>query len=148
MTESRRKRSIFDLIDEYFESLDAWARGIRETLTERPSWNCRACSIEPLRDIMVTGDEVIVTVDLPYVEQNTIQVKPVGKDTIEISAKMRQKISFDDFGITHYRGEFQKFQCQTRIPVPVYMDRMEIRFKRGILEIRLPRKHEYEIPVE
>jgi len=32
--------------------------------------------------------------------------------------------------------------------VPVYMDRMEVRFKRGLLEVRLPRKHEYEIPVE
>ncbi|MBX5320632.1 MAG: Hsp20/alpha crystallin family protein [Candidatus Bathyarchaeota archaeon] len=145
---NRRRRSIFDLIDEYLENLEAWAEGVRETLMERPSWNCRTCSMEPLRDIMVTGDEVIVTVDLPYAEQNTIQVKPVGKDAIEISAKMRRKISFDDFGITHYRGEFQRFHCQTRIPVPVYMDRMEIRFKRGILEIRLPRKHEYEIPVE
>jgi hypothetical protein len=52
--------------------------------------------MEPLRDIMVTADEVIVTVDLPYAEQNTIEVKPISKDTIEISAKMRRKISFDD----------------------------------------------------
>ena len=144
----RRRRSIFDLIDEYFESLEAWAERVRETFFERPSWNCRTCTIEPLRDIMVTSDEVIVTVDLPYAEQNTIQVKPVGKDTIEISAKMRRKVSLDDFGITHHRGEFQRFHCRTRIPVPVYMERMEIRLKRGILEIRLPRKHEYEIPIE
>jgi HSP20 family molecular chaperone IbpA len=145
---SRRRRSIFDIIDEYFESLETWAERVLETVMERPSWNCRTCTMEPLRDIMVTANEVIVTVDLPYAEQNTIEVKPIGKDTIEISAKMRRKISFDDFGITHHRGEFQRFHCQTRIPVPVYMDRMEIRFKRGILEIRLPRKHEYEIPVE
>ncbi|MGC9346128.1 MAG: hypothetical protein ACP5ER_05010, partial [Candidatus Bathyarchaeales archaeon] len=88
------------------------------------------------------------TVDLPYAEENTIQVKPIGGNTIEISAKMRRKVRFDDFGITHYKGEFQTLRCQTRIPVPVYMDRMEIRFKRGILEIRLPRKHRYEIPIE
>ncbi|MEM3553447.1 MAG: Hsp20/alpha crystallin family protein, partial [Candidatus Bathyarchaeia archaeon] len=142
---SRRRRSIFDIIDEYFESLETWAERVRETLMERPSWNCRTCTMEPLRDIMVTADEVIVTVDLPYAEQNTIEVKPISRDAIEISAKMRRKISFDEFGITHRKGEFQRFHCQTRIPVPVYMDRMEIRFKRGILEIRLPRKHEYEI---
>jgi HSP20 family molecular chaperone IbpA len=89
-----------------------------------------------------------VTVDLPYSEENTVQVKPISKDTIEISAKMKRKVSFDDFGITHYKGEFQKLHCQTRIPVPVYMDRMEVRFKKGILEIHLPRKHEYEIPIK
>jgi HSP20 family molecular chaperone IbpA len=104
--------------------------------------------MEPLRNVVVTPTEVIVTVDLPYTEENTIQVKPISKDTIEITAEMKRKIRFDDFGITHYEGEFQTFHCQTRIPVPVYMDKMEVRFKKGILEVRLPRKHEYEIPME
>lgn len=145
---TKRKRSIFDVIDEYFEDLEEWAERFRETLVERPSWNQKMCTIEPLRDIMVTPTEVIVTVDLPYTEENMIQVKPVDKNIIQISANMKRKIRLDDFGITHYRGEFQKLHCHTRIPVPVDMDKMEIRFKKGILEIRLPRKHEYEIPIE
>jgi HSP20 family molecular chaperone IbpA len=145
---TKRKRSIFDVIDEYFEDLEEWAERFRETLVERPSWNQKACTMEPLRDIMVTPTEVIVTVDLPYTEENMIQVKPLDKNVIQISANMKRKIRLDDFGITHHRGEFQKLQCHTRIPVPVYMDKMEIRFKKGILEIRLPRKHEYEIPIE
>ena len=146
--DTKRKRSIFDVIDEYFEDLEEWAERFRETLVERPSWNQKACTMEPLRDIMVTPTEVIVTVDLPYTEENMIQVKPLDKNVIQISANMKRKIRLDDFGITHHRGEFQKLQCHTRIPVPVYMDKMEIRFKKGILEIRLPRKHEYEIPIE
>lgn len=145
---TRRRRSIFEIINEYFENLEEWAERFREALIEKPSWDHRACTIEPLHDIMVTPTEVIVTVDLPYAEENTIQVKPIGRDTVEISANMRRKVRFDDFGITHYKGEFQTLCCQTRTPVPVYMDRMEIRFKSGILEIRLPRKHGYEISVE
>jgi HSP20 family molecular chaperone IbpA len=145
---TKRKRSIFDVVDEYFDNLEEWAERFRETLVEKPSWNQKACTMEPLRDIMVTPTEVIVTVDLPYAEENAVQVKPVDKNVIQISAKMKRKIRFDDFGITHYKGEFQKLHCQTRIPVPVYMDKMEIRFKKGILAIRLPRKHEYEIPIE
>lgn len=148
MATSRKKRSIFDMIDEYFESIEEWAESVMESIMERPSWNCKACTIEPLRNIVVTGEEVIVTVDLPYAEQSTVQVKPISKDTVEVSAQMRRKVSFDDFGITHYKGKFQRFHCQTRIPVPVYMDKMEVRFKKGILEICLPRKREYEIPVE
>jgi len=145
---TKRKRSIFDVIDEYFEDLEEWAERFRETLVERPSWNQKACTMEPLRDIMVTPTEVIVTADLPYTEENMIQVKPLDKNVIQISANMKRKIRLDDFGITHHRGEFQKLQCHTRIPVPVDMDKMEIRFKKGILEIRLPRKHEYEISIE
>jgi len=142
---SRRKKSIFDIIDEYFESFEEQVERLGETLIERPSWNCRSCTMEPLRDVMVTPTEVIVTVDLPYTEETTIQVKPIEKNTIEILAKMRRKIRLHDFGITHHKGEFQTFQCRTRIPVTVYMEKMEIRFKKGILEIRLPRKQEYTI---
>jgi len=145
---TRKNRSIFDIVNEYFENLEEWTERFRESLIEKPSWNCRACTIEPLRDIMVTPTEVTVTVDLPYAEENAIKVRPISKDTIEILAKMKQKVRFDDFGITHYKGEFQTLHCQTHIPVPVDMDKMEIRFKKGILEIRMPRKHEYEIPIE
>jgi len=145
---TRKNRSIFDIINEYFENLEEWTERFRESLIEKPSWNCRACTIEPLRDIMVTPTEVTVTVDLPYAEENAIKVRPISKDTIEILAKMKQKVRFGDFGITHYKGEFQTLHCQTHIPVPVDMDKMEIRFKKGILEIRMPRKHEYEIPIE
>ncbi len=145
---SRKKRSIFDVIDEYFEGLEEMAEQLEETLIERPSWNCRTCSIEPLRNMMVTPTEVIVTVDLPLTEENTVQVKPVEKNTLEITARMKRKIRFEDLGIIHRKGEFQTFHCQTRIPVQVHMDKMHFRFKKGILEIHLPRKREYTIPVE
>lgn len=145
---TRKRRSIFDIIDEYFENLDEWAERFREAMIERPSWNQRTSTIEPLRDILVTPDEVIVTADLPYAEEGSVQVKPLDGDALEIIAKMRRKVRFADFGITHHAGEFQTFHCRTRIPVPVNMERMEIRLKRGILEIHLPRKHGYRIPIE
>jgi HSP20 family molecular chaperone IbpA len=145
---SKRKRSIFDVIGEYLESLEEMAEREGEILVERPSWNQKACAFEPLRDIMVTPTEVIVTVDLPLTEENTIQVKPMENSIIEISARMKRKIRLEDFGITHHKGEFQTFHCQMRIPVRVRLDKMRFRFKKGILEIHLPRNHEHEIPIE
>lgn len=144
----RRKRFIFDLIEEYFESLEEWLDRLRESLMESPSWNCETCTIEPLSDVTITGDEVKVTVDLPYADEQTIKVTPAGRDLIEVSAKMKRTVSFDDFGITHHSGEFHMYRCQVHIPVPVYMDKMQVKFKKGILEIKLPRKREYEIPIE
>ena len=145
---SKRKRSFSDIIDEYFEDFEEWTRKFRDTLIERPSWNQKACTMEPLRNVMVTPKEVIVTVDLPYANENTVEVKPLSEEAIEITAEMKRKIRFEEFGITQYEGEFQNFHCQTRIPVPVQMNKMKVRFKKGILEIRLPRKEEYTIPIE
>jgi HSP20 family molecular chaperone IbpA len=117
-------------------------------MAERPSWDLRSCCIEPLCSVFVAADEVVVTADLPNTDPNTIKVEQVNKDTLEIRAEMKRKIRFDELGITHRQGVFQFFRCQTHIPVPVEVKRMETKFKRGILEVHLPRKKGYRIKVE
>jgi HSP20 family molecular chaperone IbpA len=139
---TKKKRSALEIIREYFESMERVTEQLEVASMERPSWNQKNGTMEPLRNVLVAPREVIVTVDLPYTQENSVQVKPVDRDTIEVSSKMRRTVRFDDFGMTHYRGEFQILHCHTRIPVPVRMHDMEIRFKKGILEVRLPRRRE------
>lgn len=147
MTERRKRRSIFDIISDYFESLEEHMEELRMAL-EQPSWDPRSCSLEPLCNIFITADEVLVTADLPYADTESIEVKPLTDELIEIKAKMNRTVRFHDFGITYRNGEFHTFYCQTRIPVPVQMNKMSVSFKRGILEVRLPRKRGYPIKVE
>ncbi len=145
----RRKRPIFELMSEYMEDFEMMAEELIESaVVERPTWDVRSKCLEPLRNVFVTADEVIVTADLPYAEPETVKVEAISRDLIEIAAKMKREIRFHDFGITHRKGEFSSFRCQTRIPVPVDTKRMEIRFKRGVLEVHLPRKRGYPIRVK
>ncbi len=149
MPERQRRRSIFDLIRDYIEDIEVLAEELKEqSFAERPSWDVRSCCLEPLCSVFVTPDEVIVTADLPNINPETIEVKPISVDALEIRAEMRRKIRFDEFGITHRKGEFQFFRCQTSIPVPVNMDRIKTEFKRGILEVHLPRKKDYRIKIK
>jgi HSP20 family protein len=104
--------------------------------------------LEPLCSVFVTPDEVVVTADLPNINADTIEVTPIDEDTLEIKAEMKRSVRFDEFGLTHRAGEFRFFRCQTNIPVAVDMNRMKTEFKRGILEVRLPRKKGYRIKVE
>jgi HSP20 family molecular chaperone IbpA len=138
----RRKRSVSEMIDEYFADFDKWAEGFGEVFMERPSWNLRNRSIEPLRDMMITPKEVLVTVDLPFTSKSTVKVEPVGSNALEITAKMKRKIRLDDLGIAYCRGEFQKFHSHLLIPVSVNMKKMDVQYKKGILEIHIPRKHQ------
>jgi len=150
MAETRhRRRSIFDLISDYLEDLETFSEELGEAaVAERPSWDLRSCCIEPLCSVFVAADEVVVTADLPNTDPDTIKVEQVNKDTLEIRAEMKRKIRFNEFGITHRQGEFQFFRCQTHIPVPVDAKKMKTRFKRGILEVHLPRKRGVRIKVE
>jgi len=136
----RKRRSISDMVDEYFEDMEKWAQQVRETLTEKPCWDLKTCAIEPLRDITVTPKEVIVTVDLPYAKKETVKVKAVDAASLEIFAEMKKKIRLTELGVTHRTGVIQRFHGWIRLPVTVNMDKMKIQQKKGILEIKLPRK--------
>jgi HSP20 family molecular chaperone IbpA len=136
----RKRQSISDMIDEYFEGMEKWVEQVRETLTEKPCWDLKTCAIEPLREITVTPREVIVTVDLPYAKRETVQVEAVDAASLEICAEMRRKIRLNELGVTHSGGVIQRFHGWIRIPVTVDMNKMKIQHKKGILEIKLPRK--------
>jgi len=143
----RRRRSIFEVMNEYMEDFRTWTEEIIAS-AERPSWDIRSCCLEPLCNVFITVDEAIVTADLPNTDPKSIKVEAVSEDSVEIRAKMKRTLRFDDFGITHRRGEFSSFRCQVRIPVPVDMEQMKNDFKRGVLEVHLPRKKGYEIKIE
>ena len=51
----RRKRSFSDLIDEYFKDLEEWTQEFGEPFAERPSWNLKNRSIEPLRETSINA---------------------------------------------------------------------------------------------
>ena len=146
MENKRKRRSIYDMIREYLEEVEKLKEGI--PLTERPSWDLKECTLEPLSNIFVSRREVIITADLPYVLQSSVKVEPINDDRLEITAEMKRKVKLKDLGMTHHEGEFSTFSCQTRIPVPVDMKHIETSFKRGVLEIRIPRKRMYTIPVK
>lgn len=143
-----RKRSIFEIMSDYMEEFERMAEEFIESAFERPSWNVESSSLEPLCNVLVTPGEVVVTADLPYAKPETVKVDAIREDLVEITAEMRCKRCFGDFGIGHREGEFSTFRCHVRIPVPVNTERGKASFKRGILEIRLPRKRGYRIKVE
>jgi HSP20 family molecular chaperone IbpA len=138
---TKKKRTASDVIDTYFEEYERWTEEFEETITQKPSWNLKNCTIEPLREVLIAPTEVVVTVDLPYTSKNSIKIKPISPASIEVSAKMNRKIRLDDLGVKHCKGEFERLHCHVHIPVPVNMNKMDTHFKKGILEIRMPRKH-------
>lgn len=142
----RRRQSIFDLINDYVEEIESLADLLAPL--DHQSWDVRTSTLEPLCNVSVTPDEVVVTADLPFSDPDSIRVEPVDQSTLEITARIVRRVCCEDLGIVHERGEFSTFKCQTHIPVAVDVKKRTKRFKKGILEVRLPRKKGYEIKVE
>ena len=133
MSHDRRKH-IFEAMDEYFKRA--------EFMVERAfvsSWNETAETIEPLYNITVGSSEVIVTVDLPYVNPEEVTLKLPADDMVEVYANTKHRITFADMGVRHRGGQFKSYHAKIHMPVSVVESGMTSRFKRGVLEIRLPR---------
>ena len=103
-------------------------------------WNEVNSTIEPLSDIILGAREVVVTMDLPYVDPNAVQVNVLADDTIEVRANTKHKICLKDLGVKHRRTEFNLYHTVLHMPVPVNEEGMTFKLKRGILEIHLPRQ--------
>jgi HSP20 family molecular chaperone IbpA len=141
MSEKQRKRSIFDVMNEYMEEFEAIADEFMESaFPEGPSWNTETCCLQALSNVSITPREVIVTADMPNIETETVKVEAVDENTIEITAKMKKKVRFADLGIYHRQGEFSFLRCQGRVHVAFDAEKMKISCKGGILEVRFPRK--------
>jgi HSP20 family molecular chaperone IbpA len=93
-----------------------------------------------LYDLFVTAEDVVLTVDMPYVEQKRVELRCPTEDSIEVYAETNRKITFKDLGIKHRHGEFTCYHAIIRMPVPVDETRAAKRFKRGLLEVRIPRR--------
>jgi HSP20 family molecular chaperone IbpA len=109
------------------------------SLSHSPSWNVANSSIEPLYNMMVGTAEVVLTIDLPYVDQKLVKLSCPANDIIEVTAVTSRKITFKDLGIKHRHGEFMSYHAMIRTPVPVDERKIRTSFKRGVLVVHLPR---------
>lgn len=102
-------------------------------------WNAAAASIQPLFNLFVAATEVVLTVDLPYVDQKHVKLNCPTDDSLEVYAETNRKITFRELGAKHRHGEFTCYHAIIRMPVPVDEKKISKKFKRGVLEIHIPR---------
>jgi HSP20 family protein len=92
----------------------------------------------PSMDMTETKDELVVTADLPGVNEKDIHLSITG-DMLTLTGERQwnQEVKHDDF----YRGErwFGKFERALPLPIPVQADKVKASYRDGVLTIRLPK---------
>ena len=147
----KKKKSIFSLYDQFFDEME---RNFMDFFKLRPlgrdfwSFDSDLCCLEPLSDIQVTNNEVIVTVDLPHVKKEDIKISTT-ENTIEIEAKTGKAIKFDKWSTEGYQKEFRYFHKSLRLPLKVNPEGAKASLKKGMLILTIPRKYEkYNVEIE
>lgn len=114
---------------------------------DRSSWTRDGC-LEPLAEIEEDEDEIVVTIDLPYVEKENITINAT-EDGLEINARMNHIIEWRYWGVAQREITFKSFKKYVTLPSKVRPEGANSSFKNGILRITLPKvKRKFLIPIE
>lgn len=141
----RRRESFFDRILNYFaeigEEIDELIESMFEAVSfSRPDWDADTCCLEPLVHVESTPESIIVTADLPYVEnKNDIKINAT-EDTLELTADMKKEVRFERWGTVQRETAFRRYRKLIKLPEKVVPHEAKATFKNGILQIVLPKK--------
>jgi HSP20 family protein len=90
-------------------------------------------------DVQETDTDVIVTIELPGVTKEDIELN-VTSDRVEIKAEKKEEAEKEEEGYRAYKKQYAGFYRQVPLPQQVEPDHAKATYKNGVLEITLPKK--------
>ncbi len=132
----RRRKNVFDDLEAMDREIDQF---FGRVFSLEPMWDVRTRSLKPLYDIRETKDHVLVTVDLPYVKKEDIELR-VSEESIDLSAQLSKPVRYDRWGTAQRDCEFRALSTIIPLPTEIVPDDITASFRDGILRIELPNK--------
>lgn len=122
--------------DEINRLFDNFFRGFEIEPFER-----KFAAFSPSIDISETDKELIISAELPGIEEKDIDVS-LSKDSLTIKGEKKEEK--EDKGKSYYRMErsYGSFSRTIPLPTEIDADKVEAEFKKGVLIIKLPKTPE------
>ena len=95
--------------------------------------------LEPLTYLEDKGDCFMISIDLPLVEKDGIEII-LSDESLEISARMHRQCSFSGLGISGESFQSASFKKVLSLPQGADPQKARAAFSKGILEIKIPKK--------
>lgn len=139
-------------MEEWFEeTAREIRREIRRLVREfeellRPIIDAETGEVEPLYEVLRGPDRIVIRIDLPGVRREDIEVYRT-EDRITVRAKMSNPLNLCD--IPAYSGcEIRGYRLDLELPPNVDTENIQAVYRKGYLEIILPRRKAYRVKVE
>ena len=119
------------------------AREMEETFGRFfPAWSEeRGSTWMPAVDMVDEKDEIVVKADLPGLEQKDIEVT-VQDGTLTIRGERKEEKEEKKEGYYYAERSYGAFVRSLPLPKGVDADKVKATFKKGVLEVRLPKAKE------
>lgn len=112
-------------------------------------WDYTSGCIEPLSEVYENNNEIIIRIDMPFVEDKSDITINLTEDSISIEARVKKIIHYEKWGTFQREVKFCRYIKRMTLPSKIDPETARARFKNGILEIKLSKKEQpFTIPIE
>jgi HSP20 family protein len=149
MPEIKRREEKKDELQRLLDTVETLHRRIDELVDAasevspamRPLWDGATCCLEALGDVHETATELTITVDLPMVNEEDIEITATPNE-LSIHADTRNEIRFKRWGTVQREVSFRSFTKTVPLPPGTDADKIHASFQKGLLQVHIPKAPE------
>jgi HSP20 family protein len=93
----------------------------------------------PLADVKETDEAVVVTMDLPGVDKQDIDIS-VSDDELRVVAEKKEETEVSEKDYHKRERTYKRFERMVKLPVAVKTEEAKAKLESGVLEVTLPKE--------
>ncbi len=131
------RRQILKRFNELWEQVESEIEALMEEAMSMPS--VKVAPEEPLHTIRELEDHYEIIIDLPYVDEASIQVNAYNQ-VLEVKARLKKVLKCRDAGYRIFSGEIREYRKKLKLPSDADVSRLTYKLVCGSrLLIIIPR---------
>jgi HSP20 family protein len=128
-----------DLESKYLEEMQRMQKRMSDIMEEVETTGMEGDIMTPLADVRETDDAVVVTMDLPGVDKQDVDIT-ITDDELRVAAERKTETEVSEKDYHKQERTYRMFERMVKLPVAVKIDEATAKLADGVLEVTLPKE--------
>lgn len=128
-----------ELESRYIEEMQRLQKRMSELMEEAETMPMEGNIFMPLADVKETEEAIVVTMDLPGVEKQDVDIS-ISDDELRVVAEKKAETEVSEKDYHKRERTYKRFERMVKLPVAVKVEEAKARLDNGVLEVTLPKE--------
>lgn len=128
-----------ELESRYIEEMQRLQKRMSELMEEAETMPMEGNIFMPLADVKETEEAIVVTMDLPGVEKQDVDIS-ISDDELRVVAEKKAETEVSEKDYHKRERTYKRFERMVKLPVAVKVEEAKARLDNGVLEVSLPKE--------
>jgi HSP20 family protein len=139
MNKFREDLGLTDLESKYLEEMQRMQKRMSDLMEDVETTGMQGEIMMPLADVRETDDAVVVTMDLPGVDKQDVDIT-ITDDELRVVAERKTETEVTEKDYHKQERTYKKFERMVKLPVAVKIEEAKAKLSEGVLEVTLPKE--------